>query len=122
MEIRILSYRKRKLGCYLSIFWTIVYTFSAGYTALDMMNPSLPATDSQNGHVSLAGKLECILASISTNSFHLLVLHDTGDVVGATPQYDAVKDLWASFSKTGKLPAGSTGPSPVKTRSRLTNV
>ena len=58
----------------------------------------------------------------STNSFHLLVLHDTGDVVGVTPQYDAVKDLWASFSKTGKLPAGSTGPSPVKTRSYLTNV
>ncbi|XP_065838612.1 non-lysosomal glucosylceramidase-like isoform X2 [Oscarella lobularis] len=73
----------------------IVIPKTAGYTALDMMNPSLPATDSQNGHVSLA------------------VLHDTGDVVGATPQYDAVKDLWASFSKTGKLPAGSTGPSPA---------
>ncbi|XP_065838479.1 non-lysosomal glucosylceramidase-like isoform X2 [Oscarella lobularis] len=70
-------------------------TKTTGYTALDMMNPTLPATSSQNGHISLA------------------VLNSTGDAVSVTPQYDAVKDLWASFAKTGKLPAGSTGPSPT---------
>ena len=50
------------------------------------------------------------------------VLNSTGDAVSVTPQYDAVKDLWASFAKTGKLPAGSTGPSPVKEPSQSNTV
>ena len=41
------------------------------------------------------------------------VLTATGDVVGVTPQYDAVKDMWTPFAQTGKLGPGSTGPSPV---------
>eukprot|EP00118_Oscarella_pearsei_P025243 m.307818 g.307818 ORF g.307818 m.307818 type:complete len:1014 (+) comp42860_c0_seq1:626-3667(+) len=68
---------------------------TVGYTALDMMNPALAEMDAMNGHISLT------------------VINESTDVVGVTPQYDSVKDMWTSFSGSGKLGPGQTGASPT---------